>query len=79
MRPERRKHIFVSFLIICGMLVCAVVSLRHGPHHAAFGLGFDALMLINSWLLYRVNLNHRQPDNLIHLFPMPPETSKERS
>jgi hypothetical protein len=30
-------------------------------------------MLINSWLVYRLNLNHRQPDNLIHLFPVLPE------
>jgi hypothetical protein len=79
MTPERRKRITLIFCIISGMIVCAIFSLRHGPHRNAFRLGFDALMLINFWLCYRYNLNRRQPDTLIHLFPAPLENSKERS
>jgi hypothetical protein len=62
------------------MLTCLFISLRHGPHHAAFRFAFDGLYLISFWLGYRFNIKHRrQPDTLIHLFPQPPENFKERS
>jgi hypothetical protein len=61
------------------MLVCAIFSMHRFPYHSAFHVAFYALMLLNSWLLYRYNLNRAQPDTLIHLFPVPPETSTERS
>jgi hypothetical protein len=78
MTLERKKRIALSSCILCGMLVCAFFSRRHAPHHAAFGEAFYALGLINSWMLYRWNLNRPQPDNLIHLFPVLAEASKER-
>ncbi len=78
MTSERRKAVTLSSAILCGMIVCAVLSLRRFPHHNAFGLGFDALMLLNFWLLYRFNSKRRQPDTLIHLFPESAANSKER-
>jgi hypothetical protein len=79
MKPDRRKLIILSSLILCAMLPCAFFSLRHGPHHAAFSLAFYALFLLNSWVMYRNSSKHRQPDTLIHLFPEPSATPKERS
>ena len=80
MRPEHKNRVTLSICIICGMLVCAFLSFPHRPHHTAFGFALDGLTLISFWLSYRYNIkHHRQPDTLIHLFPVPPETSKERS
>jgi hypothetical protein len=77
MTPRRRKLLLLGPSI--ALVICAVLSLHRFQHHEIFRLAFDALALLNFWLLYRYNLNHRQPDTLIHLFPVPPETSKERS
>jgi uncharacterized membrane protein len=80
MTPDRRKFVILSSLILCAMLPCAFFSLRHGPHHAAFGFAFYGLLLITTWQNIRYNLKHRrQRDTLIHLFPVPSENSQERS
>lgn len=77
MTPERRKRTTLSFLILCGMLICGFFLLRHGSHRSAFTLAFYALLLLNSWLLYSFNANRRQPDTLTHLFPASPDKPKE--
>ncbi len=77
MTPERKKRVALCLCILCGMIVCTIYSLRHGPHHLAFGVANCVLLLINSWLTYNYG-SKRQPDKLIHLFPIPPENSKER-
>ena len=79
MTPDHRKFIILSSVILCAMLICGLFSLRHSAHHSAFTLAFYALLLINSWLMYRYSSKRRQPDPLIHLFPEPSATSKERS
>lgn len=79
MTLDRKKHVTLIGGILCGMLICAFFSMRHGPHRAAFGLAFDSLLLFNFWLGYRADLNRRQRDTLIHLFPAQPDHSKERS
>jgi hypothetical protein len=80
MTPDRRKFVVRFSVIFCAMFTCLFFSLRHGPHHAAFGFAFYGLSLITTWQNIRYNLKHRrQRDTLIHLFPVPPETFKERS
>lgn len=72
MTAEKWKRVTLSSFILCGMLLCAFFSFRiHHRHHDAFSFTFFGLCLINSWLMYRYNLNRRQPDTLIHLFPTP--------
>jgi hypothetical protein len=74
MTSERRKRLILHSVILCGMIVCMFFSFQHHyRHHFAFGQVFWGLLLINSALLYKYNLNRRQPDTLIHLFPTPPE------
>jgi|GEM_PF-4259258 len=77
MTPSWRKLLLLGPSI--ALVICAVLSLHRFPHHEIFRLAFDALALLNFWLLYRYNLNHRQPDTLIHLFPDSLATPKERS
>ena len=80
MKPERKKLVVLSFCILCGMIICMFLSFPNRPHHTAFGFALDGLTLISFWLNYRYNIkHHRQPDTLIHLFPVPTETSEERS
>jgi hypothetical protein len=76
MTPERRKVVILSSLIV--LVICAVLSSRRFPHHDAFRLASDVLMLLNFWLLYRYNSRRRQPDTLIHLFPESAANFKER-
>jgi uncharacterized membrane protein YoaT (DUF817 family) len=81
MTPEQRKVVTLSSLSLCGLIVCVFFTSRHSAHHAAitFFSSFG-LLFINSWLVYLVySSNRRMPDTLIHLFPQPPATHKERS
>jgi hypothetical protein len=78
MTPERRKLVTISLTLAVGMFVCAFFVLRNPPHRSAFTLFGFVLLLINSGLQYRYASRHRQPDTLIHLFPEPSPTPKER-
>jgi len=78
MTLKHKKRLALSLCVLSAMLVCAFFSFRHSAHQAAFHLAFWVLFLITSWLNYKYNLERRQPDTLIHLFPAPPDT-KERS
>ena len=79
MKLDRRNRTIVSLLLVCAMLPCAVFSMRHGPHHEAWSGSFFLFMMLNVWFIATYQATRRQPDTLIHLFPTPPETSKERS
>jgi hypothetical protein len=74
MTAERQKRLILCSLLICGEIVCMAFSFHRSRYQTSFRLALNILFLITFWLAYRRNLNRRQPDTLIHLFPVPPET-----
>jgi len=79
MKLDRQKRTSISLLMLCDMVPCGFFSMVQGPHRSAWSVAFFVIMMLNFLFIAEYQSKRRQPDTLIHLFPTPPETSKERS
>jgi hypothetical protein len=76
---ERKLLKVLSILILIGMLICAIFGWHRTPRSSAWHYAFYALLLINSFLVYRRTKNLPQPDTLTRLFPKATQPSPEKN
>ena len=74
---ERKTLKVVSAAIFVGMLICLFFAWQSSRHSNDWHFGLYALLLVNSFVMYRRTRNLPQPDTLTRLFPKPTQQPSE--